>query len=199
MGDYDKLVVGLGNPGEEYEHTAHNLGFLVIDRLGERNGIQVKRKDCRAFVGHGSIGGQRVMLAKPQTFMNVSGESVNGLLVKHEIAPRDLILVYDELDLPWGSLRIRPDGSAAGHRGAGSVIREIGTQSFPRVRLGIHGGRRSKDGAGIVLAQLKRAQKEELDELLDYAAQAVESIIAEGVEKSMTKFNRRAQGSDEEE
>jgi peptidyl-tRNA hydrolase, PTH1 family len=199
MGDYDKLVVGLGNPGEEYENTAHNLGFLVVDRLGERNGIQVKRKDCRAFVGHGSIGGQRVMLAKPQTFMNVSGESVNGLLVKHEIAPRDLILVYDELDLPWGSLRIRPDGSAAGHRGAGSVIREIGTQSFPRVRLGIHGGRRSKDGAGIVLAQLKRAQKEELDELLDYAAQAVESIIAEGVEKSMTKFNRRAQGSDEEE
>jgi peptidyl-tRNA hydrolase, PTH1 family len=199
MGDYDKLVVGLGNPGEEYENTAHNLGFLVVDRLGERNGIQVKRKDCRAFVGHGSIGGQRVMLAKPQTFMNVSGESVNGLLVKHEIAPRDLILVYDELDLPWGSLRIRPDGSAAGHRGAGSVIREIGTQSFPRVRLGIHGGRRSKDGAGIVLAQLKRAQKEELDELLDYAAQAVESIIAEGVEKSMTKFNRRAQGLDEEE
>jgi PTH1 family peptidyl-tRNA hydrolase len=199
MGDYDKLVVGLGNPGEEYEHTAHNLGFLVVDRLAKRNAIQVKRKDCRAFVGHGSIGGQRVMLAKPQTFMNVSGESVNGLLVKHEIAPRDLILVYDELDLPWGSLRIRPDGSAAGHRGAGSVIREIGTQSFPRVRLGIHGGRRSKDGAGIVLAQLKRAQKEELDELLDHAAQAVESIIAEGVEKSMTKFNRRAQGSDEEE
>ena len=199
MGDYDKLVAGLGNPGEEYEHTAHNLGFLVVDRLAERSGIQVKRKDCRAFVGHGNIGGQRVMLAKPQTFMNVSGESVNGLLVKHEIAPRDLILVYDELDLPWGSLRIRPDGSAAGHRGAGSVIREIGTQSFPRVRLGIHGGRRSKDGAGIVLAQLKRAQKEELDELLDYAAQAVESLIAEGVEKSMTKFNRRAQGSNEEE
>ena len=199
MGDYDKLVVGLGNPGEQYEHTAHNLGFLVIDRLAERNGIQVKRKDCRAFVGHGKIGGLRTLLAKPQTFMNVSGESVKGLLVKQEIAPQDLIVVYDELDLPWRSLRIRPDGSAAGHRGVASIIRDLGTQSFPRVRLGIHGGHRNKDAVGIVLAQLKRAQKEELDELLDYASQAVESIIAEGVEKSMTKFNRRAPGLNEEE
>jgi len=204
MGDFDRLVVGLGNPGEEYEHTAHNLGFLVVDRLGERNGIQVKRKDCRALVGQGMIGqgsaaSQRVLLAKPQTFMNVSGESVQGLLVKHEIAPRDLILIYDELDLPWRSLRIRPDGSAAGHRGVDSIIREIGSKDFPRVRLGIHGGRREKDGVRIVLAKFKRAQREELDELLDYASQAVESIIAEGVAKSMTKFNRRAPGSNEEE
>jgi peptidyl-tRNA hydrolase, PTH1 family len=199
MGDFDRLVVGLGNPGEEYEHTAHNLGFLVVDRLGERNGIQVKRKDCRALIGQGNMAGQRVLLAKPQTFMNVSGESVKGLLVKHEIVPRDLILIYDELDLPWRSLRIRPDGSAAGHRGVDSIIREIGSKDFPRVRLGIHGGRREKDGVRIVLAKFKRAQREELDELLDYASQAVESIIAEGVAKSMTKFNRRAPGSNEEE
>ena len=199
MGEFDKLVVGLGNPGEEYEETAHNLGFLVVDRLGERNAISVKRKDSRALVGSGKISGKRVMLAKPQTFMNVSGESVKGLLVKHGIAPGEMILVYDELDLPWRSLRIRPEGSAAGHRGVGSIIREIGTKDFPRVRLGIHGGRREKDGARIVLAKLKRAQREELDELLDYASQAVESIIAEGVEKSMTKFNRRAPGSNEEE
>ncbi len=195
----DKLVVGLGNPGEEYERTAHNLGFLVVDRLGERNGIQVKRKDSRALVGQGSIAGRRVMLAKPQTFMNVSGESVQGLLVKHEIPAGNLIVVYDELDLPWGSLRIRPNGSAAGHRGMDSILRVVGTKDFPRVRLGIHGGRREKDGASIVLAKLKRAQREELDLLLDYAAQAVESIIAEGVEKSMAKFNRRAPGSNEEE
>jgi len=196
---FDKLVIGLGNPGEEYEQTAHNLGFLVVDRLAERNGIQVKRKDSRALVGQGSVAGKRVMLAKPQTFMNVSGESVKGLLVKHEIPAGNLIVVYDELDLPWRSLRIRPNGSAAGHRGVDSIIRQVGTQDFPRVRLGIHGGRREKDGAQIVLAKLKRAQKEELDELLDYAAQAVESIIAEGVEKSMAKFNRRAPGSNEEE
>jgi len=198
-GDFEKLVVGLGNPGEEYQYTAHNLGFLVLDRLAERNGIKIGRKDSMALVGQGTVGGKRALLAKPQTYMNISGESVNGLLVKHEIAPGDLILIYDELDLPWQSLRIRPGGSAAGHRGAGSVIRNIGIEEFPRVRLGIHGGRREKDGAQIVLAKLTRARKQELDELLDYASQAVESIIAEGVEKSMAKFNRRAPGLNEEE
>jgi PTH1 family peptidyl-tRNA hydrolase len=199
VSEFEKLVVGLGNPGEQYEETAHNLGFLVVDRLAERNGIKIGRKDSRALVGQGSVAGQRVLLAKPQTFMNVSGESVNGLLVKHEIAPADLILVYDELDLPWQSLRIRPHGSAAGHRGVDSVIRMVGTNQFPRVRLGIHGGRREKDGAQIVLGRLNRAQKQELDEILDHASQAIESIIAEGVEKSMAKFNRRAPGLNEEE
>ena len=199
MSEFEKLVVGLGNPGEEFERTAHNLGFLVVDRLAERNQIKVGRKDSRALVGQGTIAGKRVMLAKPQTYMNRSGESVQGLLVKHEVPAGDLILIYDELDLPWGSLRIRPDGSAAGHRGVGSVIEVTKTKQFPRVRLGVHGGRREKDGAQIVLAQLKRAHKQELDELLDYASLAVESIIAEGVEKSMAKFNRRAPGSQEEE
>jgi peptidyl-tRNA hydrolase, PTH1 family len=197
--EFSKLVVGLGNPGKDYELTAHNLGFLVIDRLAERGGIKVRRKDSMALVGHGSVAGQKVLLAKPQTYMNLSGESVQGLLVKNEIAPQDLVLVYDELDLPWQSLRIRPNGSAAGHRGVASVIGCIGTKEFPRVRLGVHGGRREKDGAQIVLAKLKRAHKQELDELLDYASQAVESIIAEGVEKSMAKFNRRAPGLNEEE
>lgn len=199
MSALEKLVVGLGNPGKEYESTAHNLGFLVIDRVAERNGIHVGRLDCRALVGQGTVAGKKVLLAKPQTFMNLSGQSVQGLLVKNEIPPEDLILVYDELDLPWQALRIRPNGSAAGHRGVGSVIDCTGTKEFPRVRLGVHGGRREKDGAEIVLAQLKRARKQELDELLDYASQAVESIIAEGVEKSMAKFNRRAQGLNEEE
>src|SRR6202162_3503171 len=198
-GEFEKLVVGLGNPGEDYEETPHNLGFLVVDRLAVRNGIKVGRKDARALVGQGTVGAKRVLLAKPQTFMNVSGESVNGLLVKHEIAPGDLILIYDELDLPWQSLRIRPGGSAAGPRGAGGIISNIGTGGVARVRLGIHGGRREKDGAQIVLAKLTRAHRQELDELLDYASQAVESIIAEGVEKSMAKFNRRAPGLNEEE
>ena len=199
MAEFEKIVVGLGNPGEDYEQTAHNLGFLVIDRLAARNGIKIGRKDSRALVGQGTVAAKRVLLAKPQTFMNVSGESVNGLLVKHEIAPGDLILVYDELDLPWQSLRIRPHGSAAGHRGVDSVIRTVGTNQFPRVRLGIHGGQREGNGAQIVLAQFKRARKKELDDLLGYAAEAVESIIAGGVEKSMAKYNRRAEGLDEDE
>ncbi len=199
MAEFEKLVVGLGNPGEDYAETPHNLGFLVVDRLAARNGIKIGRKDSRALVGNGTISAKRVLLAKPQTFMNVSGESVQGLLVKHEIAPADLILIYDELDLPWQSVRIRPNGSAAGHRGVDSVIRIAGTKEFPRVRLGIHGGHRERDGARIVLGKLNRAQKVELDELLDYASQAVESIIAEGVEKSMAKYNRRAPGLNEEE
>jgi peptidyl-tRNA hydrolase, PTH1 family len=199
MSEFSKLVVGLGNPGEKYELTAHNLGFLVVDRVAERNRIDVGRKDCLALVGQGMVSGQKVLLAKPQTYMNESGQSVQSLLVKNEIAPQDLVLVYDELDLPWQAVRIRPNGSAAGHRGVGSVIQCVGTKDFPRVRLGVHGGRREKDGAQIVLAKLKRAHKEELDELLDYASQAVESIIAEGVEKSMAKFNRRAPGLNEEE
>ena len=199
MPEFEKLVVGLGNPGAEYEFTAHNLGFLVVDRLAERNAIRVTRKDSMSLVGQGSIGGHRVMLAKPQTFMNLSGPAVNGLLMKNELAAEDLILVYDDLDLPWMSVRIRPEGSAGGHRGVDSVIGAVGSKSFPRIRLGIHGGQREGNGAQIVLAQFKRARKKELDELLGYAAEAVESIIAGGVEKSMAKYNRRADGLNEDE
>jgi PTH1 family peptidyl-tRNA hydrolase len=199
VAEFETLVIGLGNPGEEYELTPHNLGFQVVDRMAARNGIRVTRKECMALVGQGRTGGQPVLLAKPLTYMNLSGPSVKGLMAKYEMEPRNLVIVYDELDLPWRSLRIRPNGSAGGHRGMQSVIETVGSDDIPRVRLGIHGGSRQRDGARIVLAQFKRAQKEELDELLDYASQAVESIIAEGVEKSMTKYNRRAPGEQEEE
>ena len=199
MADFDWLIVGLGNPGPEYEITPHNLGFMVADRLALRHGLKISRKECMALVGQGGVGGQKVLLAKPQTYMNLSGSSVNGLVVKHEIPLGKLVIVYDELDLPWQSLRIKPRGSAGGHHGIESVIKSVGSSDFPRVRLGIHGGSRERGGARIVLGQFQRAQKQELDELLDYTAQAVESIIAEGVEKSMTKFNRRAPGSTNEE
>ena len=198
MGEFEWLIVGLGNPGPEYEFTAHNLGFLVVDRLAERNGIRVSRIDCMALVGQGSVAGHKVLLAKPQPFMNVSGPSVGGLLAKYEFVAKDLLVVYDDLDLAWQSVRIRQSGSPGGHHGVESVIGSIGTKDFPRVRMGIHGGERDRDGARIVLAKFKRAQKKELDELLDYVSQAVESIIAEGVEMSMTKFNRRAQGLNDE-
>jgi peptidyl-tRNA hydrolase, PTH1 family len=189
-----RLVVGLGNPGEEYANTMHNLGFLVVDRLAEGHSIRVNRRDSRALVGMGEIGGQPVMLAKPQTFMNLSGTSVEPLMEKHALTPQDLILVYDELDLPWTGLRIKPRGSSANHNGVESVIRSLGTQEFIRVRLGIHPGHPIRDGADFVLSPFRRQQEKELDELLGYAADAVSSIIADGVEKAMTKFNRRAQG-----
>jgi PTH1 family peptidyl-tRNA hydrolase len=193
------LVAGLGNPGEEYESTPHNLGFRVVDLLAERHSIRVNRKDSKALTGVGEIAGKAVMLAKPQTFMNLSGTSVQPLMEKHSLTPADLILVYDELDLPWGEMRIKPRGSAAGHKGPTSVIGSLGTQEFVRVRLGINPGREIREGAEYLLAPIKRSQQKETEELVGRGADAVTSIIAEGVEKSMTKFNRRAQGLKTEE
>ncbi len=188
------LVAGLGNPGEEYGLSPHNLGFLTVDRLAQRHGIRVTRKDSKALVGMGEIDGRQVMLAKPQTFMNLSGASLAPLMEKHQIPLEDLVVVYDELDLPWGALKIKPKGSAAGHNGMKSVIQSLQTSEIVRVRLGIHPGHPIRDGAEFVLAPIKRSQMKELDEFVDYAADAVRSITAEGVEKSMTKFNRRAPG-----
>ena len=189
------LVAGLGNPGEEYAATPHNMGFLVVDRLAARHGIRLTRKECQALIGQGNIGGKTVLLAQPQTYMNRSGVAVKPLMQKNEIPPGDLILVYDELDLLWGSLRIRPKGSAAGHNGIADVIEKIGTQEFPRIRLGVHPGQPLPSGKDYLLSRFSRQQTETLDAFVDLAADATESIIAEGVEKSMTKFNRRAQGS----
>jgi peptidyl-tRNA hydrolase, PTH1 family len=189
------LVAGLGNPGEQYASTPHNMGFLVVDRLAARHAIRVTRPECHALIGPGTFGAKPVLLAKPQTFMNLSGVAVQPLMEKYEVAPADLILVYDELDLPWGALRVKPKGSPAGHNGMKSVIARLGTEEFPRVRLGVHPGHPLQSGADYLLSRFSRRQTEELDVFIDLAADATESIIAEGVEKSMTRFNRRAQGS----
>jgi len=191
------LVAGLGNPGEEYALTPHNLGFMTIDRLAERHGIRVHRKDSRALVG--DIDGHAVMLAKPQMYMNLSGGSLASLMEKHEIPRERLVVVYDELDLPWMAVKIKPKGSSAGHKGMQSIISSLGSNEIVRMRLGISPDHPVKDGADFVLAPFKRSQKKELEELVDYAADAVRSIIAEGVEKAMTRFNRRAPGSNTEE
>jgi PTH1 family peptidyl-tRNA hydrolase len=192
------LIAGLGNPGPEYEHTYHNLGFLAIDRLAERNGIRVTRQDSRALLGIGSVSGQEVLLAKPQTFMNLSGGSVKALMDKHSVEPANVLVLYDDLALPWTGLRIRPTGSAGGHNGLDDVIRRLGTQDFPRIRMGIDPGH-PRNGKEFVLSPIRKAQAQDLDELLDHAAAATESILAEGVEKAMTRFNRRARGLTQEE
>jgi PTH1 family peptidyl-tRNA hydrolase len=198
------LVAGLGNPGEEYAATPHNIGFLVVDRLAARHGIRLTRKECQAFIGQGNIGGKSVLLAKPQTYMNLSGVAIKPLMERNEVSAADLLLVYDELDLPWGSLRVKPNGRAAGHNGVSDVIAKIGTQEFPRVRLGVHprgftSGQGLSGGKDYLLSRFTRRQNEELDAFIDLAADAAESVIAEGVEKSMAKFNRRAQGVTTEE
>jgi len=193
------LVAGLGNPGEEYALSPHNLGFMVVDRLAERHGIRVTRRDSKALVGVGEIDGREVMLAKPQTYMNLSGVSLAPLMEKHGIELDRLVVVYDELDLPWMALKIKTKGSAAGHNGMKSVIQSLKTSEITRMRLGIHPGHPLQSGADFVLAPVKRSQRKELDELVGFAADGVRSIIAEGVEKAMTRFNRRAPGLKEEE
>jgi peptidyl-tRNA hydrolase, PTH1 family len=193
------LVAGLGNPGEEYALTPHNLGFLTVDRLAAQHGIRITRRDSKALAGVGEIDGREVMLAKPQTFMNLSGTSLAPLMEKHGIELGQLVVVYDELDLPWRALRIKPKGSAAGHNGMRSVIQSLKTDEIVRVRLGIHPGHPIRDGAEFVLAPMKRSQMKELDEFVGFAADAVRSIIAEGVEKAMTRYNRRAPGLNTEE
>jgi PTH1 family peptidyl-tRNA hydrolase len=199
MPEHSFLIVGLGNPGPEYEHTPHNIGFMVVDALAAANSVRVTRKENSALVGLGVIAGKPVVLAKPQTYMNLSGESVKGLLQRYELTPANLLVVYDELDLPWTTMKIKPKGSAAGHNGMKSVISSAGTSEFPRVRLGIHPGHPLRSGVDFVLGPFKRSQRKELEEVVDRGRSAIESIVAEGVEKAMTIFNRRAQGLNQEE
>jgi PTH1 family peptidyl-tRNA hydrolase len=192
------LVVGLGNPGPEYELTPHNLGFLVIDRLAQRFGIRLSRKEAMALVGSGRIQDKPVLLAKPQTYVNLSGKAVRTLLDKYQLRPQDLVLVYDDLDLPWRALRIRPKGSPGGHHGVESVAEALGTTEFARVRMGI-AGYHVGDGARYVLSPFPPERRQELDEFVEYAAGAVACLISEGVAKSMAKFNRRAPGDTAED
>ena len=192
------MVVGLGNPGPEYEYSPHNLGFLVADRLAERNSIRITRPESLALVGTGSIAGTPVVVAKPQTYMNLSGGSVKLLRVRYEIPVDRILVVYDDLDLPWPSVRIRPKGSPAGHNGMKSLVSSLGSQEFPRLRVGVHPGHPLSSGKDFLLTPMKKAQREEAAPVLDYASEAVEAVVAEGVEKAMAKFNRRPHGSKEE-
>lgn len=188
------LIVGLGNPGPEYENTPHNLGFLAVDRFAARHGIRVTRPECQSLVGWGEVQGVKVVLAKPQTYMNRSGGAVKQLLAKYELELQDLLVVYDELALDWGDLRLRPRGSAGGHNGAISIIGSLGSMEFARLRLGCSPGHALGKGAGAdyLLSPIRRSVAEASDAMLDRAVEAIESVTVEGVEKAMTKFNRRA-------
>jgi PTH1 family peptidyl-tRNA hydrolase len=192
-------VVGLGNPGLRYQGTPHNIGFKVVDELGKRHSIRVSKNERLTAVGTGKIRNKDVVLVKPQTFMNDSGAGVSAILTSRALTNSDLILVYDELDLPWTALRIKRNGSAAGHNGVKSVIAALKTDVFIRVRVGIRPGHPINDAAAYVLAPFEREMKDEVDEVVSYTADAVESIVAEGAVKAMAKFNRRARGIQEEE
>jgi PTH1 family peptidyl-tRNA hydrolase len=188
-----KLIVGLGNPGIEYQFTPHNLGFLTIDRLANDCGVEVRNRQCRALTARTTIGTEPVLLAKPETFMNLSGLAVRELAAKYEVRPEsDLVVIYDELDLPLGTIRIRERGRSAGHNGMESVIGALGTQEFLRIRLGIAPERRVRDGVKFVLTPFRKAQLKKVDELLDRAAEAVNVILKEGPAAAMNRFNRKS-------
>jgi len=187
-----KLIVGLGNPGIEYQFTPHNLGFLTIDRIANGLGIEVRNRQCRALTARAMIGGEPVILAKPETYMNLSGSSVCELVAEHRVdVTRDLIVIYDELDLPLGTIRIRQRGSSAGHNGMESILGVLGTDEFLRIRLGIAPDRKVADSVKFVLTPFRRAQEKVVDEVLDTAAQAVEVILKEGPAAAMNRFNRK--------
>jgi peptidyl-tRNA hydrolase, PTH1 family len=194
-----KLIVGLGNPGIEYQFTPHNLGFLTIDRIASECGVEVRNRHCRALTARAVIGSEPVLLAKPETFMNRSGMSVRELVAEHEIRPEaDLIVIYDELDLPWGAIRIRQRGSSAGHNGMESVIGAVGTQEFLRIRLGVAPDRKVADAMTYLLAPFRKVQLKQVDEVIDKAAEAVNVILKEGPAAAMNRFNRKAEPEEDE-
>lgn len=187
-----KLIVGLGNPGIEYQFTPHNLGFLAIDRIADEYQARVSNRHCRSLTGKAAIANQDVVLAKPETYMNLSGLAVRELVAEHQVDPtRDLIVIYDELDLPLGMIRVRERGSAGGHKGIESIIGALGTREFLRIRLGIQPDHPVGDGARYVLSQLKKSQYEVVDRVLEDALEAVRVILSEGPGAAMNRFNRK--------
>ena len=183
------LIVGLGNPGERYEWTRHNLGFMLVDLLAREAGAQVKRQECRSLVGRGIFDNQTIELAKPQTYMNLSGEAVSCLLAKDERSIERLIVISDDLALPFGTIRVRPKGTHGGQNGLRSVIDGLGTQEFMRVRIGIQPEHPISDASRFVLENFARSDAETLERVLGTAGDAVETIISDGVEAAMAKFN----------
>lgn len=186
-----KLIVGLGNPGIEYQFTPHNLGFLAVDRIADDHKMEIRNRHCRALTARTQIGNELVVLAKPETFMNLSGLAVRELLDELQLKPEtDLIVIYDELDLPLGTIRIRERGSSAGHNGMKSIIGALGTQEFLRVRIGIAPETR-------ILKPFRKSQLKQVDAALDLAAEAVNVILTEGRAAAMNRFNRKPEPPEE--
>jgi peptidyl-tRNA hydrolase, PTH1 family len=187
-----KLLVGLGNPGIEYQFTPHNIGFLAVDRIAENCGIQVDNRHSKALTGRARIGNEEILLAKPETYMNLSGMSVLELSRKYEIDPaKDLVVIYDELDLPLGMIRVRARGSSAGHNGMQSIINAMQTEEIARIRIGVAPDSPGKGGVKYILAPFRKSQLLAVDEALDLAAKAVNVILSDGIATAMNRFNRK--------
>lgn len=184
-----RVIVGLGNPGRAYAHTRHNVGFDVVDILARRRHARVLSRQCRSLVGKFDSNGETVLLVKPQTYMNDSGSAVGQLSRKHSVAPEDIIIVCDDIDLPLGALRIRRKGSSGGHKGMRSIISHLNSSEFPRIRIGIG---REGEAIGHVLSRFSRKERAEIDVTLQHAADSLELILTEGIEPAMNQYNRSA-------
>jgi peptidyl-tRNA hydrolase, PTH1 family len=186
-----KLIVGLGNPGVEYEWSRHNLGFMLIDKLAQEEGIAVNRRECNSLVGRGEIESVRTKLAKPQTFMNLSGQAVSCLLAKanSESPVNELVVISDDLALPLGTIRIREHGSAGGHNGLKSIIAAIGTNEFVRLRIGIQPEHPISDAKRFVLDTFSKTERTVVVETIEQSAKAIRTIIRDGTLKAMSEFN----------
>jgi PTH1 family peptidyl-tRNA hydrolase len=191
IGNRQYLVVGLGNPGAEYEWSRHNLGFMLIDKLGADSGIDKFRRECQSVVGRGEIEGRAVKLVQPQTYMNLSGAAVACLVHKHKLADpgENLIVISDDLALPFGKIRIRARGSAGGHNGLKSIIGSLGTNEFTRLRIGIQPDHPINDSRSFVLDRYPKAARAEVEKILDKSAEALHAILRDGVLKAMTEYN----------
>ena len=185
-----KLVVGLGNPGRRYLRTRHNLGFLLLDRIAETRGIRIGDERCESLVGRGEWERESLVLAKPQTYMNNSGLAAAALLRRFRVRGADLVVVYDDLDLPFGRLRIRCGGSAGGHRGLASILQHVAVRDFVRLRLGIGRPPAGMDAVDYVLSRFPDEEQDSLDGVLTRAAEALEAIVLEGPVRAMESFNR---------
>jgi len=185
------LIAGLGNPGKEYEKTRHNAGFGAIDALAEKLGISVEEKKYKGLFGKGRIGAEPVILLKPQTYMNLSGESVREAADFYKIDPEHMIVIYDDIDLEVGRLRLRAKGSAGGHNGIKNIIAHMGTQEFPRVRIGVGAKPDRMDLADYVLGRFSQVEQSQMEDGYKEAAEAAAAIVEEGIEAAMNRFNRK--------
>ncbi len=186
------LIAGLGNPGAQYRQTRHNAGFMVLDRLAARLGVKFSRLESKALVTKADYQGSRLVLVKPHTFMNLSGQPVGSLSRFYKVPREQLLVVYDEVDLPLGTLRIRPGGGSAGHKGITSIIERLGSQDFPRLRLGVSRPPGRMEAADYVLQEFAASEKELLNVALDAAVDAILIFVSEGLEAAMNKFNGAA-------
>jgi peptidyl-tRNA hydrolase, PTH1 family len=194
-----RVIVGLGNPGPEYAWTPHNLGFLAVDAVAGRAGIRVERPEAKSLIGLGRFAGREIALAKPHTMMNLSGLAVRDLLERFECGPEEMVVLYDDVALPWGMLRVRERGSAGSHNGLKSIIGTIGNSEFPRVRMGIQPEHPVGDLAAYVLRPMRKADLETAAEMTEQAAEAVELILTRGIAHAMNRFNRRVNAAGETE